>query len=1169
MYSDYTDISDINSWFAENYISMQLSHLHTETLNGAKLKPFYTEKGSCDHLYLNKPTHYSNGHFSFNVHDTKANETYEYHSIKRLKDGKRLSPIQSHTPPPKRTTASDTDDTERKNAYKLKKANGIYSRAKPAIDFPYLIKKDVPQYGKEAAPADVAAINRMFIEEAHGTRWDMFALIDHTGETKGYQVINERGDKRPIGSTKGLFHLIEGTLTGRETTPKEIYVVEGLATGLSIHAADPSRFVAVCLSTSNLEHAVAEIKKRWPKIKLRFCVDNDWRPNPEKPTTAHNAGLKAATLAAAKYRKTSKLYLCPLVDGKKADFNDYAQVKGSQSVTDDMLKQCEVPIITPNDARNAQTFKDFLKKFEHCVKYLSDKGAFAEFSEHVQAMPASKEKIALINKVSPEIGALWVEAVEAYLSKIDKRLSALFKQSLPYHEHVSFNSNYLPETSIKFGTANCPEITLIKSPLGSGKTTQINKLIKLCKQLGYKVVLIVPRRSLARWAAKLEKDGGLGLADYQEVPIPRNHDYLAIVINSVPLIAGNQREVVIIDESEQVCRQIASQIIDNKKEAIQGLDSVLNGAISIIFADAHLSRITEFYASGSMQRLGKTPRYTRYDNHFKRFEGRLMVKYDDYAKLKKHMADCAIAGKKIFIATNGFEESYRIKNILSKFIDSSLIKLINSDDSQSEENLEFIKNIEQEILDYQVLIVSPSLTSGVDINDLTRHFDEVIGFFYSSDQNGIAADAMQQLNRVRYAKSCHVWYESKKYNLVTNKGQLIDQVNHQEHFIQFHTDTDGEINSQHRQAANLVSPYTPLYADVKAFENAMLVDGSGAFYWLASRDGWQVVDADALEDIEPMSEQEAADIKLRLKAAKDEFKAEEITGKLKSDPLTDKEFIEREKTGVKSRSERWANQAHGLKQFYCETSLTPELLEIDRNGKTQEIVKRWETLKATDSELIAIDKAALEKANDKWSHPHLKSKLLLKQLYKAVLAAFRGDPNNGVNSDSKSVKAFAGWFKQNEKALAAIGININTEPKKIMASLGIYVGKLGYKTESTRATTGKRERLFKLIKGDLLAADDSGDPNNCHIGQLLAKRKQYGRNHIDKQLKGLSSQLAVQGFTIDIIKIDHGQLDLGRIEGQTGCELQATQQLQTDTNDLVDIYALPEELERALAANFF
>jgi ElaB/YqjD/DUF883 family membrane-anchored ribosome-binding protein len=82
---------------------------------------------------------------------------------------------------------------------------------------------------------------------------------------------------------------------------------------------------------------------------------------------------------------------------------------------------------------------------------------------------------------------------------------------------------------------------------------------------------------------------------------------------------------------------------------------------------------------------------------------------------------------------------------------------IHSDNSGSEENVAFIKDITNAVKNIDVLLTSPSLGTGVDIPEY--HFDLVFGVFHGVSQT--ATECAQHLWRYRPKVPLHVWVAAK------------------------------------------------------------------------------------------------------------------------------------------------------------------------------------------------------------------------------------------------------------------------------------------------------------------------------------------------------------------------------------------------------------------------
>ncbi|WP_019503849.1 hypothetical protein [Pleurocapsa sp. PCC 7319] len=101
---------------------------------------------------------------------------------------------------------------------------------------------------------------------------------------------------------------------------------------------------------------------------------------------------------------------------------------------------------------------------------------------------------------------------------------------------------------------------------------------------------------------------------------------------------------------------------------------------------------------------------------------------------------------------------------------------IHADNSGSEENKAFIKDISKEVKNVDALLASPSLGTGVDICDY--HFDAVFGAFHAVSQS--ATECAQALHRYRHLVALHIWvaprppFGYKETNAQKIKQQMLD-----------------------------------------------------------------------------------------------------------------------------------------------------------------------------------------------------------------------------------------------------------------------------------------------------------------------------------------------------------------------------------------------------------
>jgi hypothetical protein len=206
---------------------------------------------------------------------------------------------------------------------------------------------------------------------------------------------------------------------------------------------------------------------------------------------------------------------------------------------------------------------------------------------------------------------------------------------------------------------------------------------------------------------------------------------------------------LVIDEVEQVLRHLISGSTcnkDGKRPAlIARLQLLIRFARRVIVADADLSDISLNYLKVLR---GDDSNIYLIQNLYKPqgYPTKFLYAKSDAEIASQLLIDISI-GKKLFIATDSKANSKAIAKLVNQMksvCPTIKVLLINSETSGGEIESEFIRNINQKVQEYDVVIATPSMSTGVSIE--RQWFDKVYGMFY-----GILTDAdiSQSLSRVR------------------------------------------------------------------------------------------------------------------------------------------------------------------------------------------------------------------------------------------------------------------------------------------------------------------------------------------------------------------------------------------------------------------------------------
>jgi len=242
--------------------------------------------------------------YYFRIYRTQDNQEIGFGTYGDWSDGSvvHFSSRDISTLTPVDRTAMDRARTEQAEAAKQAKKQQHIEKAEVA-------QKDVE--GLDLAPTDHPYLVKKGVQ-AHGIRERNGELIipmhDSAGTIKSYQRIQADGSKFYMkgGQIKGVYYLI-GTIE------KLVYIVEGFATGATVHELT-GEAVLVAFSTSGLKPALIELRKVY-NGRVMFAADNDQAGTGEK---------KAREAASS---DSSCSVIIPRFDtGSGSDFNDLAGI---------------------------------------------------------------------------------------------------------------------------------------------------------------------------------------------------------------------------------------------------------------------------------------------------------------------------------------------------------------------------------------------------------------------------------------------------------------------------------------------------------------------------------------------------------------------------------------------------------------------------------------------------------------------------------------------------------------------------------------------------------------------------------------------------------------------------------------------------------------------------
>jgi hypothetical protein len=323
-------------------------------------------------------------------------------------------------------------------------------------------------------------------------------------------------------------------------------------------------------------------------------------------------------------------------------------------------------------------------------------------------------------------------------------------------------------------------ITFVKSPKGSGKTDALKKALRVDRSWNEPkdkkkkindVLLIGHRQALIRNLCDR-----INLKCYLDDSSEEasKHKRYGICLDSLLKVQGVKYRTVVIDEVEQVLAHFLSETLsDNKTPIFREFIRQLNEASQVVVLDADLSWASFL----TLTRLVKGRIEANSGNAFPvRFvlnrwkpEGKSIKLHQSKASLIGTLFRCLSEDKRVFFTSNSkslvdeLELSLVEERRKQKQSPLKLIK-VTSENSTSTEVQNFIKNIKSEVVKYDIVLTSPSMSTGIDItfDDDKSLVDCVFGAFENRITTHTEID--QQLARVRNPKDVHVWISSSRYN---------------------------------------------------------------------------------------------------------------------------------------------------------------------------------------------------------------------------------------------------------------------------------------------------------------------------------------------------------------------------------------------------------------------
>lgn len=629
------------------------------------------------------------------------------------------------------------------------------------------------------------------------------------------------------------------------------------------------------------------------------------------------------------------------------------------------------------------------------------------------------------------------------------------------NNHI-LNEKYLPNIPLHEG------VTFVRSPKGSGKTEWLQKIVNHCREKHLSVLLVGHRQLLIQGLAKR-----LGLICYfytqgGQLKNNQSDEYYSVCVDSIGKLLRpglDQYDVIIMDESEQVFSHLTADTLRSKRRiCYQKLFYFLRSAKSVIFTDADLGPVTIVAACESVK--ANMP-YQFYLNEYK--ESRCDFHYyESEDHLVQEMIDTIRGGGRHYVCTNSKNKAENLlEAIRYEFGAKRKTMLVTSDTAGNADVKHFVNNIKTEILNYDVVVASPTLGTGIDITfmEQAQHIDTVYGFFVSRVNTHFDID--QQLSRVRHPKLIKAWVTPERFNFETEadviRNEVLDNAALNDALMCFEDDGRPKLDDS----------YLNVYASVTAMQRASKNNLRTNLLNLRVRNGWTVQNVAMLPEL-------AKDGKRRTKDAKDvltEKRAAHICDAGKITPETYQELYAISKQGIKlTRDEEHAMRRHEIEAFYRE-EISKELISLDDNGKYRDQVRMMQIYLAPLQYLL--DRSSAERKAGRFVTDMTTGPLKKVMLYDLLEAAGLADTTTlvktGVIVSEKSLATFTAMCRARASKIQELfGLKVH---KNTMQTLGRILDLIGLKNcPATREkVNGKTTYYYELDVGTLNSVRDIVD----------------------------------------------------------------------------------------------
>lgn len=349
--------------------------------------------------------------------------------------------------------------------------------------------------------------------------------------------------------------------------------------------------------------------------------------------------------------------------------------------------------------------------------------------------------------------------------------------TLSRNDVVTVDKRYCPEQSykgIEIGgkqIGGCNGIHAIRADWGTGKTYSLSGVAKGALEDGKRILVVTHRNSLAEDMGK--KFQAISHRDIKrQVKRKLIEDNLTVALSTQPGLAitvdslarqidmshyPKDSYILVIDEISQVLNYLAnsSTLRDCRVDARSKLEQVIREASRVLVMDADLSDLELDYLEkirGEKCASILVNQYASGQNSLPFNVNLSSHPAQDVNNLMQMIAN----GEKVIVSTTSKKLAETIEQQIQENFNEIKVLSVNSSNSELIKTQMIIKNINEEIINYDVLIHTPSIGTGVSID--VDHF--TARYVFAGD-NLSSGDIVQGVFRYRKSVPTYIWLSNK------------------------------------------------------------------------------------------------------------------------------------------------------------------------------------------------------------------------------------------------------------------------------------------------------------------------------------------------------------------------------------------------------------------------